>query len=204
MCDTLDAFVLIEPPTTSQDRVYSVPMDHPHRRYATGNMVWSVCFFILIDDLQTMMTAYKFVDDVTVSEVVDQSTSHMQLAAQQLAEWSKKNLMNINTKKTKEMMLGPALLNPPPQTVINDRTIERVASFKLLGVAIANNLNWDEHITTICNKANKRLYYLKLLKRCSVSAEDLLHYYKSVIRPTIENVCPVWQSGLTNEQTRPA
>jgi hypothetical protein len=140
-------------------------------------------FLILIDDLQTMMTAYKFVDDVTISEVVDQSTSHMQLAAQQVAEWSKKNQMNISTKKTKEMMLGPALLNPPPLTVINDRTVERVASFKLLGVTIANNLNWDEHTTTICNKANKRLYYLKLLKRCSVSAEDLLHYYKSVIRP---------------------
>jgi hypothetical protein len=104
--------------------------------------------------------------------------------------------VNINTKKTKEMMLGPALFNPPPLTVINDRTIERVASFKLLGVTIANNLNWDEHITTICNKANKRLYYLKLLKRCLVSAEDLLHYYKSVIRPTIEYACPVWQSGL--------
>jgi hypothetical protein len=89
---------------------------------------------------------------------------------------------------------------PPPLTVINDRTIERVASFNLLGVTIANNLNWDEHITKICNKTNKRLYYLKLLKRCSVSAEDLLHYYKSVIRPTIEYACPVWQSGLTNEQ----
>jgi hypothetical protein len=75
-----------------------------------------------------------------------------------------------------------------------------VASFKLLGVTIANNLNWDEHKTAICNKADKRLYYLKLLKRCSVSAEDLLHYYKSVIRPTIEYACPVWQSGLTNEQ----
>jgi hypothetical protein len=106
MCDTLDACVLIEPPTTSQDRVYSVPMDHPHRRYATGNMAGPYVFLMLIGDLQTMMTAYKFVDDVTISEVVDQSTSHMQLAAQQLAEWSKKNLMNINTKKTKEMMLG--------------------------------------------------------------------------------------------------
>jgi hypothetical protein len=103
-------------------------------------------FFYTDRRLADMMTAYKFVDDVTISEVVDQSTSHMQLAAQQLAEWSKKNLMNINTKKTKEMMLGPALLNPPPLTVINDRTTERVASFKLIGVTIANNLNWDEHI----------------------------------------------------------
>ena len=38
------------------------------------------------------------------------------------------------------------------------------------------------------------------MKRCSVSVDDLLHYYKSVIRPTIEYACPVWQSGLTNDQ----
>jgi hypothetical protein len=159
-----------------------------------GTWFGSYVFFMLIDDLQTIMTAYKFVDDVTISEVVDQSTSHMQLAAQQLAEWSKKNLMNINTKKTKEMMLGLALLNPPPLTVINDRTSERVASFKLFAGTIANNIKWDDYKTTICNKANKRLYNLKLFKRCSVSTEDLLHYYKPVIRPTIEYACPVWQS----------
>jgi hypothetical protein len=195
MCDALDPFVFIEPATTSQYRVYSVPIDRPQRRYAKGNMVWSLRFFYADRRLAEMMTAYEFVDDVTISEVVSQSISHMQLAAQQLAEWSKKNLMNINTKKTKEMMLGLALLDPPSLTVVNDRTIERVASFKLLGVIIANNFNWDEHITTICNKAKKRLQYLKLLKRCLVSAEDLLHYYKSVIRPTIEYACPVWQSA---------
>jgi len=47
---------------------------------------------------------------------------------------------------------------------------------------------------------HKRLHYLKLLKRCSVSDDDLLHYYKSVIRPTIKYACPVWQSGLTSDQ----
>ena len=33
-----------------------------------------------------------------------------------------------------------------------------------------------------------------------MSVNDLLHYYKSVIRPTVEYACPVWQSGLTYEQ----
>ena len=167
-----------------------------------GTWLGPYVFLILIDDLQTMLDSFKFVDDVTLCEViVDSSTSQMQLAACQLVEWSRQNLMNINAKKTKEMMLGPILSNPPPLIVIDNGTVvERVTSFKLLGVTIANDLNWDEHVTAICSKVNKRLHYLKLLKRCSVSADDLLHYYKSVIRPTIEYACPVWQSGLTNEQ----
>jgi len=79
--------------------------------------------------------------------------------------------MNINTKKTKEMLLGSIQLSPPSLIVINDSTIERVMSFKLLGRTIANNLSWEEQITNVCNKANKRLHYLKLLKRCLASVE---------------------------------
>ena len=158
-------------------------------------------FLVLIDDLQTILDTFKFVDDVTLCEVVaDPSISQMPVAAHQVVDWSSQNLMNINTKKTKEMLLGSILSNSPPLIFINDSVVERVTSFKLLGLTIANNLNWEEHIMSVCNRANKRLHYLKLLKRCSVSDDDLLHYYKSVIRPTIEYACPVWQSGLTNDQ----
>ncbi len=160
-------------------------------------------FLILINDLHTVIDTFKFVDDVTLTEVVVKqpaADSRMQLAINQLAEWSQLNKLNINTKKTKEMLMGPVLSNPPPPVVINDDTVERVTSFKLLGVIIANNLNWDEHVASIYAKASKRLHFLKLLKRSSVTVDDLLQYYKSVIRPIIEYACPVWQSGLTIEQ----
>jgi len=100
------------------------------------------------------------------------------------------------------MLLGSIQLNPPPFIVINDGTVERVTSFKLLGLTNANNLNWEEHITNVCNKASKLLHYLTLLKRCLASVNYLLQYYKSVILPYIGRsyACPVWQSGLTNEQ----
>jgi hypothetical protein len=33
-----------------------------------------------------------------------------------------------------------------------------------------------------------------------IVCQCVMHYYKSVIRPTIEYACPVWQYGLTDEQ----
>ena len=77
MYDTLDAFASIKPPTASQNQVYSVSMDHSHRRNATRNMRPYV-FLMLIDDLQTMLDTFKFVDDVTLCEVVaDPSTCNV-------------------------------------------------------------------------------------------------------------------------------
>ena len=71
-------------------------------------------FLILIDDLNTIMATFKFVDDVTLTEIIDQShMSQMQLAADQVAAWSHHNFMNINTKKTKEMLFGRISKNPP-------------------------------------------------------------------------------------------
>jgi len=71
----------------------------------------------------------------------------VQVAARQMVEWSRQILMNINTRKTKEMQLGRILFNPPPLycLVVNSGTTERVTSFKLLGLTIANNLSFDEH-----------------------------------------------------------
>jgi hypothetical protein len=108
--------------------------------------------------------------------------------------------MNINGKKTKEMLLGPIQLNPPSPVFINNSPVERVVTFKLLGIVISNKLRWDDHVSTIYEKANKRLHYLKLLKRSSVTVDDLVQFYKSVVRPVVEYACPVWQSSLTAEQ----
>ena len=58
----------------------------------------------------------------------------MQLAGDQIAEWSHSKFMNANVKKTKEMLLGPVLKDPPPLIVIDTGTVDCVTSFKLLGV----------------------------------------------------------------------
>jgi len=41
-----------------------------------------------------------------------------QSAVDELINWSVANKMNINTRKTKEMVLGPLTRNPPVQTTV--------------------------------------------------------------------------------------
>ena len=69
-----------------------------------------------------------------------------------------------------------------------------------VGLYVDDNITWDDHVTFICAKSVKRLHFLKLLKRAAMSTDDLLYYYKSVIRPVTEYSCFVWHSSLTKEQ----
>ena len=85
---------------------------------------------------------------------------------------------------------------------VSDYVIERVYSFKLLGVVIEHNLKWNAHVDSICAKASTRLHYLKVLERSSLSRDDLLYFYSSVIRPVLEYACPAWHTSLTQQQTR--
>ena len=61
----------------------------------------------------------------------------------------------INSKKTKEMVLGPLSKEPLKPLTIASTTIERVPVYKLLGVNINNALKWDDHIAATISKASK-------------------------------------------------
>jgi len=63
-------------------------------------------FLIPINDLQTTQSAFKFIDDVTMIEVIDSITSsQMQTSVNEIVKWSADNHMNINTSKIKEMII---------------------------------------------------------------------------------------------------
>jgi len=59
--------------------------------------------------------------------------------------------------------------------------IERVYSYKLLGIVIHYNLKWYDPVDLISAKASRSLHFLKMLKRSSLTADDMLCFYTSVI-----------------------
>jgi len=99
------------------------------------------------------------------------------------------------------MLLGPIKNKEVAPLLLNNSCIERVHSYKLLGLKINDKMKWNEHVSAICSKAATRLHFLKLLKRANVSVDDMLHYYQTVIRPVTEYACAVWGSSLTKAQS---
>jgi len=168
-----------------------------------GSWLGPLAFLVLIDDLCTGCPLHKYVDDTTLSELVQpkQPDTHMSTYLAHLLTWAAHNGMEINTSKTKEMLLGPLASINLPLLTISSQTIERVTSFKLLGVHLDSSLAWSTHINHIIKKATTRLYFLKQLKRAGLSSSHLLHFYITVIRPVLEYCAPLWHYALTKAQS---
>ena len=146
-----------------------------------GSWLGPLTFIVLMDDLSTGCLMHKFVDDTTFSEIIGKdAVSQMETFFGDVLDRSALNLMNINVTKTNKMIVG-VNVNPPPQLVYSDETIERVLCYKLLGVLIDTNLKWDNHINLICSKASARLHFLVQLERNGATVKDMLHFYESII-----------------------
>lgn len=91
--------------------------------------------------------------------------------------------------------------NPEWATFIRNMVIERVCTFKLLGVTTADDLNWDSHCHIVVMKANKQLYALRQLK-CGFSSKDIILVYCSVVRSVLEYSCLLFKAFPNTSQNR--
>ena len=162
-------------------------------------------FKLLINDLTFDIDYAKYVDDTTVVSIsadpIDQS---LQFAADRLAFWCDENSMRINTKKTKEAIRNFSKSvdrkKVPPLTN-NGALIERVSSFKLLGIIFSSDLSWGQHVSYILNKVAKRYYIIFQLARIGITPSDIILIYCAIMRSVLEYACAVWHCGLTANQS---
>ncbi len=62
-------------------------------------------------------------------------------------------------------------------------------------------LNGDHMLIKFMLKHSKGFYCLTCLKRVGVEENELLDYYRSVIRSEVEYACPAWSTGITKGQS---
>ena len=104
----------------------------------------------------------------------------LQSSANFLVQWTQDNTMAINTNKTKELIIcfsKKVNITDIPRLCINGTEIDRVTTFKLLGVIISSDLSWDSHVTYILHKVAKRMYCINYLVRSGVPTCDILCVY---------------------------
>ena len=86
-----------------------------------------------------------------------------------------------------------------PSFVLNGHELKVVEEAKLLGVILTSDLKWPANTKYIVERANKKLWILKRLKKLGADQEDLLDVYAKQVRSICEFAAPVWHSSLTGE-----
>jgi len=131
-----------------------------------GSRLGFLSFIVMIDDLRANCEVHKFVDDTTLTEPItpSYSPSNMSDYLSSLLIWTTDNDMQLNTFKTKEMILGRTDSTSIPSLSTPAGPIQCVTTFKLLGLHLDASLSWTTHINTIISQAGKRLYFLKQLE----------------------------------------
>jgi hypothetical protein len=126
----------------------------------------------------------------------------MEYNVKRISKFCSEQRMVLNGKKTKEMIFDFRIKKTVFRSIkLYDSDLERVPSYKLLGIWLEDNLKWTKNTEYIVKKARKRLYLLKVLKKYGAPSQDLLQFYCSVIRSTLEYGDVLWHGGLTKAQS---
>lgn len=161
-----------------------------------GTKLAPLLFAILVNNLvRTWNIRAKYVDDLTVVEIIPRcSPSVLPYIAGDICLFASEHGMRLNPTKCKEMLIDFLIYKPhhPPPLQLAGYVIERCITYKLLGVQLSDNLSWNAHCDYIVQRARKRMYALRTLKKVGVANADLVLVYCCIIRSILEYASPVW------------
>ena len=85
-------------------------------------------------------------------------------------------------------------MKPSVKIHIDNVLIEQVAETKFLGVIITDNLTWDNHINTVCNKVSKGIG-ISCKIRHLIPRSILINLYFTLVHPYFQYCNIVWASN---------
>ncbi len=147
----------------------------------------------------------KFADDTVVLGLINNNDEAAYLD-ERLTSWCQDNCLSLslNVSKTKELTVDFRKRQQRAYTplMISGTPVERVSSFKYLGVNISEDLAWTTHIQTQVKKARQRLYHLRQMRKFRVSPAILKTFYSGAIESVLSQCISVWYSNATNQDCK--
>ena len=158
-----------------------------------GSILGPLLFNIFMNDI------FLFVDNTKVTNYADDNTPYaiessveqllviLENETSTLLEWFHWNDMKSNNDKCHLLVLN----HEDNLVKIGDEEIIGSTSIKLLGITIDNKLNFKEHVTKICKKANQKLHALARISKYLDT--DKLKIIMKTFMESQFNYCPlVW------------
>ena len=134
-------------------------------------------------------------------QVLPESTLQDQLL--QIENFTIINKMKINTTKSNIMIFNKAKNHDfQPEYAFSDgQTLEVLEETRLLGIQLRTDLRWTSNTKAVYKKAMSKMWLLRRMKLLDLEPQIILEYFLKEIRVIAEQWVPIWNSGLTIQQT---
>lgn len=153
-----------------------------------GGALSPTLFIIFINDLSSCLrgagcSLVNYADDINVCVTADalgEVCDRANAIFIEICNWMSRNRLVINSHKTKCILFCKSVLqySQDRSIVLNGTNVDLCSSAKLLGVMLASNLSWGEHIDFLCSKLGKVCFALRSLKG-SCMQHILITFYHS-------------------------
>ncbi|KAK1787403.1 hypothetical protein P4O66_002727 [Electrophorus voltai] len=144
----------------------------------------------------------KFADDTVVMGLISDNDERAYLEEiKHLENWCQENNLLLNVSKTKELIVDCSKKQERHyQPVrISGTTVERVDSFRYLGVHISQDMSWSRHTNSLAKKAHQRLYHLRCLRDFRLPSKVLQNFYSCTIESILTGNITVWFGNSTKQ-----
>ncbi|KAK1786627.1 hypothetical protein P4O66_003063 [Electrophorus voltai] len=144
----------------------------------------------------------KFADDTVVMGLILDNDERAYLEEiKHLENWYQENNLLLNVSKTKDLIVDCSKKQERHyQPVrISGTTVERVDSFRYLGVHISQDLSWSRHTNFLAKKACQRLYHLRRLRDFRLPSKVLRNFYTCTIESILTGNITVWFGNSTKQ-----
>ncbi len=141
----------------------------------------------------------KFADDTVVLVLISNTNEIAWMRWRDLHHGARTIVTLWKWAKLKSWLWTSGRRQQRPYTplMISWTPVERVSSFKYLGVNISENLTWNTHIQTQVNKARQRLYICDSWGHSASHQQSLKTLYSGAIESVLTqcNLSVVWETS---------
>ncbi|KAK1795701.1 hypothetical protein P4O66_001021 [Electrophorus voltai] len=144
----------------------------------------------------------KFADDTVVMGLISDNDERAYLEEiKHLENWCQENNLLLSVSKTKEWIVDCSKKQERHYRPvrISGITVERVDSFRYLGVHILQDLSWSRHTSSLAKKARQRLYHLRRLRDFRLPSKILRNFYTCTIESILTGNITVWFGNSTKQ-----
>ena len=159
-----------------------------------GSILGPLFFLIYINDLvySIKSASIQMYADDTVLYVTgeDSRTATVQLQADldRLVKWCRANKLSLNAKKTKQMVFGTRYQIKKfrgDKLHVDGKAIQRVPSFKYLGLILDPTLSFNLQIANVKNIVSHKMFMLSKIRRY-LDNDCMLCIYRSMVLPYLD------------------